>query len=63
MGSSSKDSGKKYPASGSSGTVNVVLDTATAETLLVALNYALSIEPPSKKKKKKKKKSGKTPKK
>jgi hypothetical protein len=49
MGTSSKDSGSKYPASGSAGTVNVVLDTATAETLLVALNYALSIEPPSKK--------------
>jgi len=40
--------------------VNVVLDVETAETLLVALTYALGIDN-GKKKKKKKKDKGKTP--
>lgn len=42
--------------------MNVVLDVETAETLLVALTYALGIDNGKKKKKKKKKKDkGKTP--
>ena len=47
---------KKYPKPGGTGYVNVVLDVETANTLLVALNYALGIDNGKKKKKKKKKK-------
>jgi hypothetical protein len=41
--------------------VNVVLDVETAETLLVALTYALGIDNGKKKKKKKKDKGNKKP--
>ena len=52
----------KYPKPGtpSGGYVNVVLDLECAETLLVALSYALGVENGKKKKKKKKKSSPKT---
>jgi hypothetical protein len=62
MGSSNTTSTSKYPKPGipSGGYVNIVLDVECAETLLVALSYALGVEGGKKKKKKKKKGKGKT---